>query len=424
MAPSPEYRPSTRQTRDPEATLDLGLASGALGDIAAEAGLRRINMLAWRDLDDPEAGGSEIHADHIARLWSAAGIDVSVRTSGVVGAPAHVDRSGYHALRAGGRYGVFPRAAAAEALGRHGPRDGLVEIWNGMPFFSPLWARGPRIVFCHHVHAEMWRMVLPPWKARIGELIEFRLAPPLYRGTRIVTLSSSSRDELVGDLGFREELVTVVAPGIDPKFRPGGRRSQHPSVVAVGRLEPVKRFDLLVDALAELRRRHPALQATIIGEGSERDALEAQIAALGASEWLRLPGRVDDDTLVRAYQEAWTVVSTSKREGWGMTLTEAAACATPAVASRIAGHEDSVEHGVSGLLATDDEFVTRLDAVLGEPELRDALSRGAEARAARFTWQATAEGTLTALAHEAHRYRHRARNAQRRHSFRRTPPSE
>jgi glycosyltransferase involved in cell wall biosynthesis len=407
-----------------DATLDLGLAAGTLGDIAAEAGLRRVHMLAWRDLDDPEAGGSEIHADHVARLWTAAGIDVSVRTSGVAGAPRSVDRSGYRAVRAGGRYGVFPRAAAAEAFGRHGPRDGLVEIWNGMPFFSPLWARGPRIVFCHHVHAEMWRMVLPPWKARIGELIEFRLAPPVYHGSRIVTLSPSSRDELVGDLGFREELVTVVAPGIDPRFRPGTSRSPHPSVVAVGRLEPVKRFNLLVDVLAELRRRHPGLRADIIGEGSERAALEAQIAALGATEWLRLPGRIDDDALVRAYQQAWVVASVSKREGWGMTLTEAAACATPAVASRIAGHEDSVEHGVSGLLATDEELVTRLDAVLGEPQLRAALSRGAEARAARFTWQATAEGTLTALAAEAHRHRHRTRNTQRLHSFRRTHPTE
>ena len=79
----------------------------------------------------------------------------------------------------------------------HRPGDALVEIWNGMPFVSPLWYRGPRIVFLHHVHAEMWGMVLPPTLARMGDLIEQRIAPRFYRSSRIVTLSDSSRREIV-----------------------------------------------------------------------------------------------------------------------------------------------------------------------------------------------------------------------------------
>jgi glycosyltransferase involved in cell wall biosynthesis len=405
--------------------LDLALAAGRLGDLAAEAGLRRVHMLAWRDLDDPEAGGSEIHADAVARLWTHAGIDVTMRTSGVAGGPRTVTRDGYRAIRAAGRHAVFPRAAVSEAIGRHGPRDGLVEIWNGMPFFSPLWARGPRVVFCHHVHAEMWRMVLPGWKARFGELIEFTVAPPVYRGSRIITLSESSKRELVDDLGLRDELITVVPPGIDTRFAPGAPKSERPLVVAVGRLEPVKRFHLLVDGLVELQRRHPGLEAVIIGEGSEREALEDRIARAGATGWLRLPGRVDDDELVATYQRAWVLASASAREGWGMTITEAAACGTPAVATRIAGHADALEHGVSGLLAADagPELVQRLDAVLGDPSLRDALTRGALARAESFTWEATAEGTLDALAQEAHRHRARTRRHARRRGLSRRPTS-
>jgi glycosyltransferase involved in cell wall biosynthesis len=262
----------------------------------------------------------------------------------------------------------------------------------------------------------MWRMVLPAWKARIGELVEFALAPPVYRTSRIVTLSESSKRELVDDLGLREELVTVVAPGIDARFRPGGAKASHPLVVAVGRLEPVKRFHLLVDALVELRRRHPGLEAVIVGEGSERRALEERIGRAGAADWLRLPGRIPDAELVATYQRAWVLASASAREGWGMTITEAAACGTPAVATRIAGHADAVAHGVSGLLAGDagPELVQRLDAVLGDRGLRDALGRGASARAATFTWEATAEGTLAALADEAHRHRAGTRRRARR----------
>src|SRR5207244_626007 len=58
-----------------------------LSDAAASAGLRRVAILAWRDLDDPEAGGSEVHAARVAALWGAAGIEVTLRTSHAPGHP-------------------------------------------------------------------------------------------------------------------------------------------------------------------------------------------------------------------------------------------------------------------------------------------------------------------------------------------------
>ena len=65
-----------------------------LGDLAASAGLRRIHMLAWRDLDDVEAGGSEVHATTVARLWAEAGIEVTMRTSYAQGHPPESHRDG------------------------------------------------------------------------------------------------------------------------------------------------------------------------------------------------------------------------------------------------------------------------------------------------------------------------------------------
>src|SRR5439155_8988270 len=115
----------------------------SLAEIAADVGLRRVHMLAWRDLDDPEAGGSELHAAHIARLWAEAGIEVTMRTSSADGHPTTCTRDGYRVVRKAGRYLVFPRSAVSGFLGRDGARDAVVEIWNGMPFFSPLWARAP-----------------------------------------------------------------------------------------------------------------------------------------------------------------------------------------------------------------------------------------------------------------------------------------
>ncbi len=373
-----------------------------LAAIAAEAGLRRIHFVAWRDLEDPEAGGSELHAHKIASRWAAAGLDVTFRTSAVPGAPAALTRDGYRVVRQAGRYAVFPGAAWEGVRMGHRPGDALVEIWNGMPFLSPLWYRGPRIVFLHHVHAEMWGMVLPPALARLGDLVERRIAPRFYRSSRIVTLSESSRLEIVDMLGLRADRVTVAPPGVDARFQPGGHRSPTPLVVAVGRLVPVKRFDMLMRALARVKTGQPELRAVILGEGYERAALEALRDELGATDWISLPGRVGDGELVDWYRRAWVVASSSQREGWGMTLTEAASCGTPAVATAIAGHADAVLDGESGVLVDDPaDLPAALGRVLGDDVLRSRLSKGALARARWFTWDATARRALEALAQEA-----------------------
>ena len=128
-------------------------------------------------------------------------------------------------IRKAGRYLVFPRAAFSEMMGWHGARDGLVEIWNGMPFFSPVWARTPHVAWLHHVHAEMWEMTLPPRLARARAASSSReLAPPLYRRTPIVTLSESSQARARRGAGLLAPTAcTVVPPGHRPAVHAGRR---------------------------------------------------------------------------------------------------------------------------------------------------------------------------------------------------------
>jgi glycosyltransferase involved in cell wall biosynthesis len=373
-----------------------------LGEIAERSGLKRIDVLAWRDFDDPEAGGSELHAHRIIAAWSQAGLDVPMTTSSVPGGRRVIRRDGYRIIRRAGRYSVFPRSILSGAVGRIGRGDGMVEIWNGMPFFSPLWSRSPQITFLHHVHAEMWKLVLPHGLAELGHLVEHRLAPPFYRKSRIVTLSHSSKAEIVERLHLSPERITVTPPGVEPRFAPGGERSVVPLVVAVGRLVPVKRLPLLIEALVRLKVGLPDLKAVLAGEGYERPGLEALVRAHGAEHWIELPGFVDDDALVDLYRSAWVVASSSLREGWGMTVTEAGACGTPSVATRIGGHEDAVADGVSGILVDGtDQMVSALDAVLRDELLRRRLGRGALDHSAKLTWDTTARGALAALGSEA-----------------------
>jgi glycosyltransferase involved in cell wall biosynthesis len=373
-----------------------------LGDVAASARLRSVDIYAWRDLDHPEAGGSEIHIARIAERWASAGIDVRITASRAPAAPAEQRRDGYRVRRPAGRYLVFPAAAAGRIARRNAGADAVVEVWNGMPFFTPIWSPKPRMTFLHHVHGGMWDLVMPAPLAAFGKFLEARVAPRYYRHDSVVTLSESSRRTIIGQLRLDPSHVSVVHPGVDDRFQPARHVDTRPTVVAVGRLVPYKRFDLLIDVLVKVRERHPTMTAVIAGEGTERRALESLVYRRGASDWLSLPGRLDDAALVELYQGAWVLASTSAYEGWGLTITEAAACGTPAVATPIAGHTDAVLPGHTGYLAEPgDQMVAAISALLDNDILRRRMRQAALASAARLSWDRAALEAMRVLASTA-----------------------
>ncbi len=360
-------------------------------------GITRVESCAWRDLDDPEAGGSEVHADEILRRWSAAGIDVVHRTSAFA-EPRSFERNGYRIVQRGSRYDVFARVAGRQAMRRRPSDVATVEIWNGVPWFGPLWAPRRRVVWMHHVHDEMWDDALPRPLSTIGRTVETRLAPLVYRRSRIATLSASSAEEIVA-LGIPADRVTVIPPGVDERFTPApAERSSDPAVVVVGRLAPVKRLPLALDAVAFARRRHPALTVDIVGDGPDRTRVDRWVADNDAGDWVHVRGRVPDDDLVAAYRRAWVVLAASHAEGWGMSLTEGGACGTPSVATDIAGHRGAAVHGETGVLVGDPSRLgAELADLLADPTRLATLGRGAVEHAGGFSWDAVATEHLRHL---------------------------
>ena len=382
---------------DPQAATDHHSLE-LLAESMQRRGVRRIHVHSWRDLDDSDGGGSEIHADEFMRRWARVGFDVLYRTREAPGFSQTATRHGYRIVRRGNRYTVFPRSIASEMLHRMGPRDALVEIWNGVPYFSPLWFRGPNITFMHHVHGPMWDQMFSPMVATAGKVLEARIAPKFYRRTEMVTPSNATRDELLA-LGLHPSRVTAVDNGGDPFWSPGGAKHPRPLVVAVGRLAPVKRFGLMVEAAAVARRIVPDLELVVIGEGPERVGLEAWIKANDAHDWVTIAGRLSNEDLRDHYRRAWVAASSSLAEGWGLTLTEAAACGTPAVATNISGHRCSVVDGVTGVLAagTAPGIGGALADLLRDDARRQRMADAAVARAKTFTWESSALGILQVL---------------------------
>src|SRR5690606_29841941 len=118
---------------------------------------------------------------------------VTIQCAAHRAAPAGEWVRGVRFRRRGGRFSVYLHALLAIARMR---ADVIVDVQNGMPFFSRLVARCPVLVLVHHVHREQWRTAVGPVLCRIGWWIESWLAPRFYRGSRYVTVSEVTRREL------------------------------------------------------------------------------------------------------------------------------------------------------------------------------------------------------------------------------------
>ena len=140
---------------------------------------------------------------------------------------ANYVRNGYRVIQRGGRYDVFARVALRQLVRRRPSDTATIEIWNGVPWFGPVWAPRRRLVWMHHVHRDMWAEALPRPLDALGRFVETRLAPLFYRRSRFATLSESSADE-IEDLGIDRRRLTVIPPGVHERFTPDSTRRGGP----------------------------------------------------------------------------------------------------------------------------------------------------------------------------------------------------
>lgn len=205
----------------------------------------------------------------------------------------------------------------------------------------------------------------------------------LRRFPLVIAVSREIASTLVA-AGVSSERIRTILNGIDSnQFRPDpvrrtaarqllGFSNGQLVIGAVGRLEKEKRYDLLIDAFAQLRRFHPETRLVIAGDGSQRRKLEQQIERLGLGGHCQLLGHVTD--IVRLYNALDLFVQSSDNEGAPNVVLEAMAMEVPIVATDAGGTRDLVDHGVHGLLVTPGNSTK-----LGEA-IHSALADGIAAR--------------------------------------------
>ncbi len=355
---------------------------------AAEPGVRPRDILfiAWRDLANKRAGGSEVLVDRLASGMLARGHRVTLLAGGPM-----AERP-YRVVRNGGTYSQFARAPFAYQR-QFRNADLIVEVCNGMPFLAPLWSRRPVLCLVNHVHTDLWQLQFPRPFSTLGRNVEQQVMPWVHRRNLFLTVSGSSAQAL-HDIGVSRDRIRQICNGVEQPD-PLTPRSPEPLFLALGRLTDYKRLDLLL-RLWDRVRHVVGGQLVIAGDGPERPRLEAM-----AGPGVVFAGRVSEQEKHRLLCAAWLLMHPALIEGWGIVVAEAAIRGTPAVAFDVPGLRDSVVHGQTGMLVrTEGQFASTWASLAISQHQREQLGRAARTRALRLHWSAAVEG-FAGVAEEA-----------------------
>jgi glycosyltransferase involved in cell wall biosynthesis len=376
---------------------------------------RLVVVVNWRDLSHPQAGGAEVVCEMMAARLAAEGNEVVLLTSSVGGSPKTQRRDGYTIRRAGGRFTVYPLALLWLLVHRRSVHT-VLDSQNGIPFFTPL-AVKPKttvLLLIWHVHQEQFSAYFPRPIAALGRWLETSGTRAVYRSRTVVTISPSTRAGIVGDLRLSGP-VRVIPLGwtlsldVDGARRP---RTAHPTIVAVGRLVPHKRARLIVEAMPEVLRAHPDTVLHLVGSGVELTALMARVSELGLSNNVAFRSDCTNHERDELVSRAWLSINASAGEGWGISVIEANALGIPVLAFDRPGLQDSIVDNVTGWLIEEGESLARATTqvveLLGNEDAAEAFSRRALRWASRFTWAATGDQLLSAIAAETDRINSRS----------------
>ncbi|MEA2426139.1 MAG: hypothetical protein QOH13_2549 [Thermoleophilaceae bacterium] len=352
-----------------------------------------ILVLTDRDWTHPQGGGTGTNLFGQVSRWLSWGHRVTVIAAGYEGGKDLEQLGDLTIHRVGGRSTVFPRTIWKQWRGMVKDPDVVLEVVNGITFLTPLWLRTPHAVLLHHIHKEHYEREMGRAGKVAALFLETLPLKLLYPGMRFIAVSHATEREL-HELGIPPETISVNHNGVELEAFSPGEHAAGPTLLYLGRLKKYKRLELLLDVVEAI----PGVVLEVAGDGDQREAFEAQVSERGLGERVRVHGHVDEDTKAALLRSAWVNLTASSAEGWCLTVMEAAAAGTPSVAMRVGGLSESIEEGVTGLLADDrDGLIEATRQIVADPALRDRMGTAAHDRAREYTWDRTARRTLDVL---------------------------
>jgi len=351
-----------------------------------------MRALVWSEFYWPSVGGGEIFTKNLVHGLRRRGIEFAVVTGRLgedLDARDEIDGVPVY------RFPFRPAFAGRDPAALVAITDdilALVRRWR--PDLVHMTWLGPCGVVFRQVRA---RTALPTL-VTLGQHLRGDLSPASLRGRVlreahwVAACAGWMRDSLLARIPETRERSSVLHHAVPP-----ARSIASPSatgvagILCLGRLVPVKGFDVALRALALLVDRFPQARLTIAGDGPERASLEALTAELGLSDQVEFLGRVHPDDSGALIAASAVVLMPSREETFGLVALEAAQQGRPIVASGVEGLAEVVADGQTGLLVPPGDAAAVAAAVaelLTDPRRRQRLGEGARARAAEvFSWE-------------------------------------
>jgi glycosyltransferase involved in cell wall biosynthesis len=346
----------------------------------------------------PALGGTEQLAQSLARHQHRLGLNVRVLTSSLrpQGSVPEPEPFPVTRLRTAEIAHTPVMPALLPGLLRL-DRDSLVHLHISSAYVPDMvWLRSrlKNADYIAHIHLD----VLP--SGRAGILLEpykkLVLRRVLHDAAAVIVPTDDYRPLISAKYGLSPDRIQVVGCGTDHRIateaRPGPSAGTR-QLLFVGRLSPQKNIPLMLDALADYRRRYDdQVRLTIVGDGALRDQVCAQIARLGLTDMVAMPGPMTGRDLEAAYEQADLLLLTSVNESFGLVLIEAMTKALPIVSVDIPAVRNVARNGVNGILATPapDAIADAIHCLLADRELYATMSKANLEKAPEFGWPAVA----------------------------------
>lgn len=359
----------------------------------------RILVVNYRDIEHPEAGGAEVHLHRIFGRLVAQGHAVCLLTTSFPGAPERTVIDGIQVIRHGGdltfQWTVRRMLPRIEADFRP---DVLVEDLNKLPLYTEQCSKLPKLIQIHHL-----------WMSSIFREASFPIAlavwafeksiPLFYRNSAFAVVSPSTSIELTR-LGIAEDRISLIYNGTETELQASSPAPKKPYFLWLGRIRRYKGIWVALEAFREFARRNHEGHLIFAGSGPESAALAKKVHQWGLSERVEIAGRVSKERKAELLREATALLQTSYKEGWGLTVIEAAGQGTTTIASNVAGLRDSVLDGKTGLLFPAGNALAcahAMENLVRTPQLRQSLESAALEHARTFSWDRAAQETLQCL---------------------------
>ncbi len=347
-------------------------------------------MFNWMDLANPKAGGAEVLTEGILAELARKGHEVTLFCDHFPGAKREEMIDGYRVIRRGYYWSVQLLAPFLWFFRfKKEKYDVVIDQIHSLPFFTALYVpRRERFAFIHEVAKDIWFKMFPFPFSYIGYVTEYLLLQ-LYRTTRFITVSESTKRDLIA-VGIPEKNISITPEAIIMPPEMVFEKNQHPTLIFVGRLAPMKRVEHFLETAALVKKAFPNLETWIVGGGEEEyvKSLKSQDQklAVGATFFGRLEWEKKFELMGRAH----LLVSASVKEGYGLVILEAGTMGTPSVTYNVHGFRDAIIAGKTGLLSkenTPESLAETIVGLLKDREVYETLAKNTKEHSLRFTFE-------------------------------------